>query len=311
MTLIQNDVTWIAVDWGTSSLRIWVVGIDGGVLQAIDADRGMSTLVSTQYEEVLLDLCEQWLPCGTSTPVIICGMAGSREGWQQAPDLHAPLTLLTQEQPIFVQTQDPRLRVYITPGLMQADPAEVMRGEETQIIGLLSHYPDFDGTALLPGTHSKWVTVAANRIETFSTYMTGELFALLCEHSILRQALNTSDWSQCDFDKGFIQAFEHPADLTNNLFNLRTESLLNHAQPQKLKAHLSGGLIGLELASMTANNLAGLKSKDIAIIGTTTIADLYQHALKLIGLNSTVLPDDAMTLAGLNVIRQTITTTIN
>lgn len=306
MSISGQGVAWIAVDWGTSSLRIWVIGVDGSILQTISADQGMSKLAPNQYEGILLELCGAWLQTDSATTVIVCGMAGSREGWQQAPYMEAPLAVATNEQPIFVPTVDPRLSVYITPGLMQMDPAEVMRGEETQVKGLLSHYPNFDGIVLLPGTHSKWVVVAHKRIETFSTYMTGELFAILSEHSVLRQALDSNEWSQNDFDSGLMQAFERPVDLTTRLFHLRAESLLRKTRPERLKARLSGELIGMELASICAKRDIDQATKDIAIIGAPAIAELYQQGLGLIGLSSIVLSNETMTLAGLDSVRQTI-----
>ena len=305
-----SNVAWIAVDWGTSSLRVWVMAKDGSILQAMSSEQGMKTLSSKDYEGVLLSLCEEWLPSNVSTPIIVCGMAGSREGWRQAAYLNTPLALSLHGKSIVVETEDERLSVFIIPGLMQEEPAEVMRGEETQVLGFLSHHPDFEGIVLLPGTHSKCVTIKNNRIEKFSTYMTGELFAILSEHSILSQSVETLEWSESDFELGVKQSLQNPVGLTNHLFSLRAESLLKQTQPKELKARLSGQLIGLELASITSNSLEALESTGVAIIGATKVAKLYQHALNLIGINSDVMPSEEMTLLGLNAARQSIAPTV-
>ncbi|MGB0497122.1 MAG: 2-dehydro-3-deoxygalactonokinase, partial [Rubricella sp.] len=148
---------WIAVDWGTSSLRAWAMDGDR-VLDERRTDEGAGGLDPTGFERVLIGLIERWLgPQPVS--VIACGMVGSRQGWAEAPYRKVPCEPL--DGLMAVAGTDQRIRLSIVPGLSQEKPADVIRGEETQIAGFLSHHPDFDGVLCLPGTHTKWVRISA------------------------------------------------------------------------------------------------------------------------------------------------------
>ncbi|MEO8531980.1 MAG: 2-dehydro-3-deoxygalactonokinase, partial [Deltaproteobacteria bacterium] len=147
---------WIAVDWGTSSLRCWAMSADGQILAEASSDQGMGVLKPDAFEGALLALVGDWLD--RAVPVIACGMVGARQGWVEAAYRTVPATPigLPMTRP---KVNDLRLSVYIVPGLSQAKPADVMRGEETQIAGFLALNKDFDGVIALPGTHTKWARV--------------------------------------------------------------------------------------------------------------------------------------------------------
>ena len=142
---------WIAADWGTTHLRVWAMS-GASQTDAAGSDRGMGKLAPDQFEPALLDLIAPWLGDGV-TPVIACGMVGARQGWTEAGYGRVPCGAL-DAAPVRAPTADPRLAVWILPGLSQADPPDVMRGEETQIAGFLSLNPGFDGVICLPGTYS-------------------------------------------------------------------------------------------------------------------------------------------------------------
>ena len=158
---------WIAVDWGTSHLRAWAMSDGGQVLGDASSDRGMNSLAPHEFEPALLDSIAPWID--RETHVVACGMVGSRQGWVEAPYHAVPCA----PQPggfAAPNVQDPRLRVHVIPGLKQERPADVMRGEETQIAGYLRQYPDFDGVICLPGTHGKWARISAGEIVSFRTF---------------------------------------------------------------------------------------------------------------------------------------------
>ncbi|WP_158971394.1 2-dehydro-3-deoxygalactonokinase [Chachezhania sediminis] len=289
---------WIACDWGTSNLRLWALDADGRVLAERTSDKGMGRLAPDGYEPALLDLATQFLPADVCpftvpVPVIVCGMAGARQGWREAPYLPVPC-VPSGAGAVRVATRDPRLEVHILPGLSQTDPADVMRGEETQIAGLLHGDPGFDGVLCLPGTHSKWVRAAGGRVLHFGTVMTGELFALLSEHSVLRHTVGGGE-DPAAFDAAVTAALADPAGWMTRLFPLRAEALLGDLSPATAGARLSGGLIGAELAAMRAT----WQGQQVALIGADRLSDLYARALTGQGVPVTRHDARALTLAGL------------
>ena len=162
---------------------------------------GAITLAPDGFEPALLALIGDWLADAGRTDVIVCGMAGARGAWAEAAYARVPCPpgpAAFARPPV----RDPRLAVRILPGLRQDAPADVMRGEETQIAGLLAAEPGFDGVACLPGTHTKWVHVAAGEVVSFASYMTGEIFALLATRSVLRKTVAADGWSEADFLAG-------------------------------------------------------------------------------------------------------------
>ena len=237
---------WIAVDWGTSNLRVWAMGADGRVLAEAESDEGMGKLAPEGFEATLLRLIAPWL--NEYPPVLACGMVGSRQGWREAPYRAVPCTPLDRAALIAAPTTDPRLHVTIAPGLMQANPADVMRGEETQIAGALRLLPGYDGVLCLPGTHSKWAHVSAGEVVSFQTFMTGELFALLSTASVLRHGMQGSGWDDAAFDSAVADALSRPERLGARLFSLRAQGLIAGLTPDAARARLSGLLIGMELA---------------------------------------------------------------
>lgn len=282
---------WIAVDWGTSHLRLWPMGADDRPLRRIDSDLGMTRLTAADYEPTLLSLLGDDIP--DHLPVIICGMAGSRQGWAEAPYVATPCAVPMSGPR--VATQDPRLLVHILPGIKQMRPPDVMRGEETQIGGFLASEPGFDGILCLPGTHNKWVHISAREVVSFKTFMTGELFALLGDHSVLRHSLDGEGWDAAAFAEAVSDTLSRPATLTSSLFALRADGLLNDTGADVARARLSGLLIGAELAAARPYWLG----QDIVILGEDAVAEAYRAALSAQGAAARLVPAGDITLAGL------------
>ncbi len=283
---------WIAVDWGTSNLRAWAMSASGTVFAQAGSGKGMGGLDRAGFEPALLALVGDWLH--GPTPVIACGMVGSRQGWVEAPYGAVPCPPLGNTLAV-AQSQDPRLSVHVIPGVKQLQPADVMRGEETQIAGYLAQNKGWDGVICLPGTHTKWVHVSAGEIVSFQTFMTGELFATLATQTVLRHSIAADGWDDAAFDSGLADAYGRPEKLAGRLFSLRAEGLLHDLSGAAARARLSGLLIGAELASAKPYWLG----QQIAVIGAGALARLYVAALAQHGAPATQVNAEAATLAGL------------
>lgn len=283
--------SWIAVDWGTSNLRIWVIGTSGDVIKEIISDQGMSCLTPEQFEPLLLSHIQPWLGANT-TPVIACGMVGSRQGWIEAPYDTVPAKPATRS--VKIATTDPRLDVRVISGIQQRDPSDVMRGEETQIAGFLSDKPNYFGQLCLPGTHSKWVTITDGKITHFQTVLTGEIFNLLATKSVLRHSME--DWDDTAFVKEVSQIFKAPETLTTRLFGVRANHLLTGDTSGQ--SRLSGMVIGAELAALQTL----WQGQKTSIVGAGELARLYSLALTSFGAQVDVEEGLKLTLHGLESV---------
>jgi 2-dehydro-3-deoxygalactonokinase len=295
---------WIAVDWGTSSLRVWAVARDGSVLDTRASQDGMGKLDRDEYEDALLRLIGDFLPPASASPVhiIVCGMAGARGGWREAGYRAVPCEPLAAGDMTRVETRDRRIAVHILPGLSQAAPADVIRGEETQLAGLVSRIGDADATACLPGTHSKWVRLKAGKVVSFRTFMTGELFAILAANSILRLSVAADGEDPAMFLSATREMLDGPQDLTAALFSIRASSVLEGLGETAARSRLSGLLVGAELAA----TFALWRDNPVHLVGSDDIADRYADAIEDAG--GAVIREDAerLTLSGLSGARSLI-----
>lgn len=289
---------WIAVDWGTSRLRVHAMAGQRAV-ESRASDAGMGALEPCGFEPALLALIDDWLG-ERGVPVIACGMVGSRQGWAEAAYVPVPCQPPTLALATQAPASDPRLTVSILPGLRQDTPADVMRGEETQIAGFLAGMPDFDGVLCLPGTHSKWVRISAGEVVSFQTFMTGELFGLLSHASVLRHSVAGDGWDEAGFDAAIDDALSRPAAVAAKLFGLRAESLLQGLTPGVARARLSGLLLGLELGAARPYWLG----QQVGLIGAAALAEVYRAALSRQGVTAMVADGAEMTLAGLWAARE-------
>ncbi|MEM9970139.1 MAG: 2-dehydro-3-deoxygalactonokinase [Pseudomonadota bacterium] len=293
---------WIAVDWGTSNLRAWAMQ-GGDPLDEASSDRGMGTLTRDAFEPALLDLIAPWL-AAPKTTVVACGMVGSRQGWAEAAYGAAPCGPLGANltRP---RVESDRIAVHIVPGIKQPSPPDVMRGEETQIAGFLRALPGFDGVLCMPGTHTKWVQISAGEIVSFRTFMTGEMFALLSESSVLRHSVRAG-WQDDAFGEAVSDALSKPEAMAARLFEIRADDLLNAPGEGAAKARLSGLLIGAELAAARPYWLG----QRVALIGAGTLSDLYAAALAPQGVVADKADVTACTLAGLHAAYTTLEETV-
>lgn len=289
---------WIAVDWGTSNLRAWAMGA-GGVIAHGESSEGMGTLSRDGFEPALLHLVSRWLTEDRMTPVIACGMVGARQGWVEAAYRAVPCAPVSAAAMTLAPTIDSRIRVHIAPGLSQGRPADVMRGEETQIAGYLALDPGFDGTLCLPGTHCKWVRITQGRVTGFQTFMTGEIFSLISRQSVLRLSMAGAVPDVAAAALGAADAMADPHAATRGLFALRAGSLLDGLAPAQAAGRLSGLLIGTELGA--ARDF--WHNHKTIIIGAPELAALYQVPMQAAGADVTRMDGGQLVLSGLTAAR--------
>jgi 2-dehydro-3-deoxygalactonokinase len=272
----MTDPHLIAVDWGTTSLRAYLLGPPGTVLDAREAPRGI--MRDDRFAAVLDGATVGWPTA--ELPTIASGMIGSLQGWVRAPYVPCPASVDDLARAL---TPLPDGRGHIVPGLTSpADPPDVMRGEETQIVGALALRPALAASSclLLPGTHAKWARVADGRVVDFRTFMTGELFAVLRDHSILgRPARDTAAVASDDaFALGVRAAQEGSEGLAPLLFTARTHVLAGRVEAAASLDFLSGLLVGDELRS----GLAAFGVPD-ALVGDPALCARYAAALAILG----------------------------
>lgn len=285
---------YIAVDWGTSSFRLWLVGQGGAVLGESRSHEGMTTARDIGFSAVLEShIARVNAPDGA--PVIMCGMVGAKQGWLDAGyvDLPAkPEDIAARAVRVPGHWRDVR----VLPGLAQRDAnsADVMRGEETQLLGVPGGTAA-DCLVAMPGTHSKWVRVAGGEVKSFSTFMTGELFSLISRNSILQHTIREPQGFEPTapaFLEALRAAYRQPSLTTNRLFSIRASDLLFGASGSASDAVLSGTMIGLEFAGALENAGAG---GGITLVASGRLKDIYEAALKALELPfQTVDADDAV-----------------
>lgn len=283
----------IGVDWGTTRLRAYLVGDDGSPVARRETDDGLTGVASGGFAAVLERAVGGWLadvPRGT--PVLLSGMVGSRQGWVEAPYVGVPATLADLAREAVLVEAGALGDVAIVPGVVVGEDggewADVMRGEETEVFGAVAALERTDAMLVLPGTHSKWVTVADGAITHFRTYMTGEVYAAIGSHTILARMLGRDKGDKRAFAYGLAAARElsEPGDLLTRLFTIRAEGLMGRLGDDAAASFLSGLLIGAEVAS------GGAGVSEAIIVGAAQLAERYATAFDGAGITSTVAPRD-------------------
>lgn len=298
----MSTLDWIAVDGSGAHLRVW--GMAGTkVLHEARADHSADASAPNGFEAALLALVGDWLPEGR-VPVLACGSVATGQGWAEPPCRGVPCTPLGDGfAPVLMR--DPRLSAQVIPGLKQSRPADFLRGGETRIAGFLAQNPGWDGVVCLPGDQSKWVHLSAGEVVSFQTFLTGEMFALLAQNSVLRHAVahDDSGWDTAGFTDGLDQGLERPEWLLARLFSIRAEGVLAGLEPVRARARLSGLLIGAELAGAKPYWLG----QRVAILGESALARLYEQALTRLSVPVSTHDGAAMALAGLATAYATLT----
>jgi 2-dehydro-3-deoxygalactonokinase len=298
-TASPTDAAYVAVDWGTSSFRLWLIGRDETILAERRSGEGMTTAARTGFAAVLQSHLAA-ISAPEDLPVLICGMAGAKQGWVEAGYLDTPAAL-SAIPAAAVRVPGVAADIRILPGLAQRDTAapDVMRGEETQLLGAAAELGNGDHLVCMPGTHSKWVRLSAGKVEGFSTFMTGELFDAIAKNTILSHAVADAGAIAPDnaaFRAAVTRMVANPALATSQMFSVRAGSLIAGLSPDDAKARLSGTLIGLEIAG--ALSLAA-KNTPVTLVASGSLGMLYEQALAAAGLAPTVIDADAAVRHGL------------
>jgi 2-dehydro-3-deoxygalactonokinase len=294
----MNQAAYAAVDWGTSSFRLWLVGRAGQVLAERRSDEGMTAAAKSGFAAVLESHLAA-IGAAPDLPVIICGMAGARQGWVEAGyiDTPAPLdAILAGAVTVPGQSRDIR----ILPGIAQRDTSapDVMRGEETQLLGVLGKEAAREALVCMPGTHSKWVEVKDGAVARFATFMTGELFSVISRETILSHAIAGAEAEDRDaFRPAVIAAFKTPALAANLLFRVRSRQLLFGGTPAAARETISGTLIGLELAARLATDVP---RGGIRLVASGRLAALYRLAFDTLSIAVQSIDADEAVLTGLS-----------
>lgn len=274
----MSGTALVAIDWGTSAARAYRLGANGRVLDRRSVPLGVRHVREGRFESALAKLIGDW-PTGAA-PRVACGMIGSRQGWVEAPYVDCPASLAALSDRL---VQAPFDALAIVPGVSTRDAAgipDLMRGEETQLLGAVA--PDEPGVlAVLPGTHSKWARVEHGRVVDFTTFMTGELYAVLIDHSMLGRLAGHEPgrFSREPFSRGVARGLDD-GELGHDLFGARTLSLCGELASDDVADWLSGLLIGREIRAARAWALrAGIDASIVRIIGSDALAGRYELAL--------------------------------
>ena len=265
---------WIAVDWGTTSFRAYLM-VNNDVLENVETNDGMKFVQNQHFENTLVRIIEPWLDHKHKIEILASGMVGSKQGWIEAPYQKTPCNLNNIEF-ISPSVKDNRFSLKIFSGVSQHNTPDVMRGEETQIAGFLYDNPNFNGSICLPGTHSKWVNIENGNIINFKTFMTGELFEIISKNSILIHSVTSNKVLKNELKMAVDEIFNNPEIFGNALFQLRADDLINSKGSKVYKSKLSGYLLGLELVG----SLELWKKKDVILIGNPDLTELYEYILR-------------------------------
>jgi 2-dehydro-3-deoxygalactonokinase len=275
----------VGVDWGTTHRRGYALATNGRCL-AEHADADGMLAARGRFEPSLDTLLQALNAASPQVRVLMSGMVGSAHGWVQAPYLNPEVPLRDLGQHL-LRVPGTARRVEIVPGiaLKTASAVDVMRGEETQLLGaaLLGHD---DGWFLLPGTHSKWVRMAQGRVADFATFMTGELFDLLGRHGTLAAAAGADPTSaEAHHPAAFAQGLQGAADvaLSHALFGCRARVVTGELPPEQARAYLSGLLIGAEWHELRRRG-AGQLPASVTVIGAPHLAARHAEAAHAFGV---------------------------
>lgn len=284
----------IGIDWGTTNARALRFDGAGKVIELREKPLGIMHVQNGDFAGAFATLVGDWRQAAPGVKVLMCGMIGSRQGWREARYVALPAdgaALAAGFQAI------PELDASIVAGVSGASLAgapDVIRGEETQALGVMDITGQRSCCLCMPGSHSKWLEIVDGRLTRFATFMTGETFAALKQHTILARMMEGTAHVPDAFAAGLARA-RQPGGLLHHLFTVRTDGLFGTLAPAAAASFLSGLLIGHEMsAAMTA-----FAAREILVVGSEQLAAPYRGAIEAAGRTARVVPGDAAVAAGL------------
>jgi 2-dehydro-3-deoxygalactonokinase len=305
-----SSMPFVAVDWGTSAFRAALISPSGEIMDELShPDKGIRAFKRGEFAPYLVQSCSKWTRQGAQL-FLLAGMVGSRDGMVDTPYCACPADAAVLAHQLTWAVPG---RVAVVPGVSMGSSvtgtvSDVMRGEETQVIGASVAFGVDDALMVLPGTHSKWVSLEQGRIASFQTFMTGEFYWLLAQHSILARSLSEelvsapaplgSAWTaeQQHFFLEGIEIATRNESLLTSAFTVRVRSLMNKLTPAQAQSYLSGLLIGEELASVQID-----VDDEVIVIASQVLQERYTLALEHRGLRARKLGTQA-SWAGLHQI---------
>ncbi len=280
---------FIAVDWGTTNRRGYRIEPDGRMTDEMEDDQGILAVGKGGFDRAVGDFHARL----GDRPLLMAGMIGSNRGWVEAPYVPCPAGLPELAQSLKWVVPE---RIAIVPGVsfLSDERADVMRGEEVQILGAYAEgLVPADATICHPGTHNKWITLEDGRITSFRTIMTGELFSLLKAHSILADLLAQPAGVDEAFEAGVRHGLEK-SDLTAELFSVRARVLLGRASREQAASYTSGLLIGTDIRT----GLASAPGGEVVVMGRPELTSLFAAALQIAGRPARQVDGETAFLAG-------------
>ncbi|MCH9644776.1 MAG: 2-dehydro-3-deoxygalactonokinase [Gammaproteobacteria bacterium] len=295
----MTQAAFIGVDWGTTNFRAFLLSETAEMLDSRSAAQGILSVVKGAFATTLKNQLADWLQQYPTIPVLMSGMVGSSSGWQEVPYQNCPVDPATLSEHLYALPKLDQHALYIVPGL-QLDVAEgradVMRGEETQLFGVMAQTAV--SCCCLPGTHSKWVRLNDGKIEAFTTYMTGELFSLLTKHSILHKQIHASQFSESEFIRG-LDVAQNDQGFLANCFNVRAQYLMKHLSSGHTEAFLSGLLIGNELLSAKPY---WQQAEKIMVIASEQVLSRYRVACQHLAIDVAGMQAEKAVIHGLMML---------
>lgn len=298
----------IALDWGTTSMRSWLLGDEGRILETREPAGGLLDMAAgidaadpaaraRAYEAAYLDVCGGWLRDHPGLPALACGMVGSAQGWCEAGYLTVPARLDSTARSLTEITLAAGA-VHLVPGLRVASdarhdiPGDVLRGEETQVIGVLELIarPDAEHIVVLPGTHTKWMRIEDRTVRSFTTAMSGELYGLVTGHGLLSHTATDPRRDDAAFTRGLTAGFSpRERGLATALFGARALVLDGLLAPSSLADYLSGVVLADEVRHL----LPQYRAERIVLCGNADLCRRYAAALRMRGVVTEVVGEDA------------------
>ena len=285
-------MTLIALDWGTTSLRAYLLDAAGGIVERREGGPGIMRVDNAAFEAALEAFVGDWMRAHPEAGLIASGMIGSKQGWRETPYCPCPAGEAALAAHLIRVPLAGGRQLAIVPGVSYVDAStgvpDVMRGEETQIIGALpatgSH------VALLPGTHSKWAWYDEGTITSFASFMTGEVYAALTGHTILGRLMKLdAPHDDAAFERGVAYGLDAPDALLSRIFSARTLGLDGTLADAALPSYLSGLLIGSEIGGARRMRPTGAPP---VLLGSGGLTALYARALRLAGIASRIGPEE-------------------
>ncbi len=279
----------IVVDWGTTSLRCMLIGADGRVLAEQESQGGIQFIQNARFEAELMAVIDPWMVDHGPLPVIALGMVTSRNGWVEVPYIPCPAAPSDFAKGILTREPSNGSTLYFLPGLTDKSRVpfpDVMRGEEAQIVGFGL---EKELTIVLPGTHSKWARVTAGKVDAFQTFVTGEIFALLSQHSFIAKVAGDdsgdSDWEvMCHGARVARETEGQDSAFLTQLMSVRTGMLAGELVPSQMLSYLSGLVIGAEFRqAMDAGWFA--PGDRIGIVGNDGLNGRYRRVAQVFELD--------------------------